>query len=394
MRLLTSYERRSLLRFLGLYLGSVFLLLSIIGWLFFEHNASMLKSAMKFEMLSEAHRIESRITQALIQMPNIDQKRLKKLLKTIQSDRFRVGFYDANHRPIVTQIMGIPDFEKPFYAGRESCFSTIKCPLHQIGIAYIALQDSELKGMLSSLRLKIVGYIALSFLFMSIVGYFLARLFMRPIREKIEALDRFIEETTHELNTPISAILMTIRRLKGIEEKKLRRLQASAQRLSTMYESLSYGLGTQLEERRVQELDLAKICFERCDAMEPVAQSKRVYLRVDLSPCRIRIDPEDLRRLVDNILSNAIKYSDPDSEVLVRLEGCRLSIIDHGIGMSPQERKEIFKRYARINKERGGFGIGLSIVAQICQKYSIDLELESTKGKGSIFRLDFKKICI
>ena len=256
MRLLTSYERRSLLRFLGLYLGSVFLLLSIIGWLFFEHNSSMLKSAMKFEMLSEAHRIESRITQALIQMPNIDQKRLKELLKTIQSDRFRVGFYDAKHRPIFTQIMGIPDFEKPFYAGRESCFSTIKCPLHQIGIAYIALQDSELKGMLSSLRLKIVGYIALSFLFMSIVGYFLARLFMRPIREKIEALDRFIEETTHELNTPISAILMTIRRLKGIEEKKLRRLQASAQRLSTMYESLLYGLGTQLEERRVQELDL------------------------------------------------------------------------------------------------------------------------------------------
>jgi two-component system OmpR family sensor kinase len=392
LRSLTGYERRSLLRFLSLYLGSVFLLLAIIGWLFFEHNASMMKSAMKFEMLSEAHRIESRLTQALMRQPVMDREDLAELLKTIRSDHFKVGFYDADHRPIYSEITGIPGFEKPFYAGKNSCFSTIKCPLGKEGVAYIALQETKLKGMIRALRWKIIGYLVLSFLFMAIVGYFLARLFMRPIREKIEALDRFIEETTHELNTPVSAILMTIRQLKGVEEKKLRRLQASAQRLSTMYDSLSHGLGRELEEKESEVLDLAELCAERCDAMEPVAQSKRIRLEADLEPCRIRINREELRRLVDNILSNAIKYSDPGGEVTVRLRGCRLTVADRGIGMSPEERKEIFKRYTRANKERGGFGIGLSIVAQICREYGIGLELESAKGKGSLFTFDFGKL--
>ena len=392
MTRLSGYEKRSLLRFLSLYLGSVFVLLAIIGWLFFEHNAAMMKSAMKFEMLSEAHRIESRLTQALMQQPVMDREDLIDVLKGIQSRRFKVGYYDADHRPLYSEISGIPGFEKPFYAGKRSCYSMIKCPLGKEGVAYIALQETKLKGMIRALRWKIIGYLVLSFLFMSVVGYFLARLFMRPIREKIEALDRFIEETTHELNTPVSAILMTIRQLKGVEEKKLRRLKASAQRLSTMYDSLAYGLGREVEEARSEALDLAEICAERCDAMEPLAQSKRIAFDIRLEPCRIRMNREELRRLIDNVLSNAIKYSDPGGEVTVTLERCRLSVADRGIGMSPDERREIFKRYTRANKERGGFGIGLSIVAQICRDHGIGLEVESAKGEGSRFVFDFRPL--
>ena len=389
---MTGYEKRSLLRFLTLYLGSVFVLLAIIGWLFFEHNATMMKSAMKFEMLSEAHRIESRLTQALMRRPAMDREELIETLKRIRSDRFKVGFFDAKHRPIYSEITGLPGFQQPFYLGTKDCYSMIACPLGKEGVAYIGLQETELKGMIRSLRWKIIGYLVLSFLFMAAVGYFLARLFLRPIREKIEALDRFIEETTHELNTPISAILMTIQQLKGVEEKKRQRLKASAQRLSTMYDTLAYGLGREVEQRRKESVELAAFTAERIESMEPVARSQRIKIERELRPCRLFINREDLRRLLDNVLSNALKYSDPGSTVTVTLQECRLSVRDEGIGMSPEEIGRIFKRYQRANRERGGFGIGLSIVAQICRDYGIGFDLDSVKGEGTTFRLDFSKL--
>ncbi len=391
---MTGYEKRSLLRFLTLYLGSVFVLLAIIGWLFFEHNATMMKSALKFEMLSESHRIESRLTQELMRRPSMDREDLVETLKKIRSDRFKVGYFDARHRPIYSEISGVPGFQQPFYLGTGSCYSMIECPLKKEGVAYIGLQETELKERLEALRWKIIGYLVLSFLFMSVVGYFLARLFLKPIREKIESLDRFIEETTHELNTPISAILMTIQQLRGVEEKKLQRLKASAQRLSTMYDTLAYGLGREVEQRQKEPVELESFTAERIESMEPVARSRRIGIERGLRPCKIRMNREDLSRLLDNVLSNALKYSDPGSTVTVTLRNCRLSVRDEGIGMSPEEIGRVFKRYQRANRERGGFGIGLSIVAQICRDYGIAFDLDSVKGKGTTFHLDFSKLAI
>ena len=394
MRSMTGYEKRSLLRFLTLYLGSVFVLLAIIGWLFFEHNATMMKSALKFEMLSESHRIESRLTQELMRRSPMDREDLVETLKKIRSDRFKVGYFDARHRPIYSEISGVPGFQQPFYLGTGSCYSMIECPLKKEGVAYIGLQETELKERLEALRWKIIGYLVLSFLFMSVVGYFLARLFLKPIREKIESLDRFIEETTHELNTPISAILMTIQQLRGVEEKKLQRLKASAQRLSTMYDTLAYGLGREVEQRQKEPVELESFTAERIESMEPVARSRRIGIERGLRPCKIRMNREDLSRLLDNVLSNALKYSDPGSTVTVTLRNCRLSVRDEGIGMSPEEIGRVFKRYQRANRERGGFGIGLSIVAQICRDYGIAFDLDSVKGKGTTFHLDFSKLAI
>jgi two-component system OmpR family sensor kinase len=389
---LNHYERRSLLRFLALYLGSVFLLLAIIGWLFFEHNASVMKSAMKFEMLSEAHRIESSLIQILMRRSVETDTQLKELLKGIGSRRFKVGFFDAKHRPIYSEIGRVPMLEHPFYFGTEGCYSMIRCPLKKHGIAYIGLQDTRLEGMIRQLRLKILGYLTLSFLFMALVGWALARLFMRPIREKIEALDRFIEETTHELNTPISAILMTIQQLRGVEEKKLARLKASAKRLSTMYDTLSYGLDRESGPKQSEWIALERFILERMEEMRPLFESRNIVMSCRLEPCRIRMSRENLRRMLDNLLTNAVKYSDPGGRVELRLERCIVVIRDEGIGMDREASERIFKRYERANHERGGFGIGLSIVAQICLDYGIGWELDTAPGKGTEFRFDFSML--
>ena len=225
---------------------------------------------------------------------------------------------------------------------------------------------------------------------MGAVGYFLGRLFLQPVRELIESLDKFISDTTHELNTPISAILMTIQSLKGVEPKKMKRLEASAKRLSVMYSSLTYRLEGQKQSKEL--LDFAKIVEERVEYIKELIESKRLHIEVELEATQIFMKKRSAYRLIDNLLSNAIKYSNIGDTIFISLKDRVLRVKDTGIGIDKKVQKDIFKRYSRANDERGGFGIGLNIVLSICRKYKIKLSLASQKGEGSMFILTFPEL--
>jgi two-component system OmpR family sensor kinase len=134
---------------------------------------------------------------------------------------------------------------------------------------------------------------------MGVVGYFLGRLFLRPVREQIESLDQFISDTTHELNTPISAILMTIQSLKGVEEKKLKRLEASAKRLSVMYSSLTYRLEGKRQAKKV--LNFENIIAERVEYVKELIDSKRLSITLELEPTKVFMNERSAYRLIDNL---------------------------------------------------------------------------------------------
>ena len=381
---LTSYEKGSLYRFLGLYLGSVFVLLATIGYLFYHNNADMMITAIKYEMFYQERILETQLKSLTPEETNASH-----VLSQLQPERFKVAYFDENGQPLYNTIGTVPDLTTKFYSSAHRCYSTLTLPSSDSGVGTIVLMETELKTRLRELRWKIILYLIGLFLFMGIVGYFLTHLFLRPIHDKIATLDRFIEDTTHELNTPISAILMTLQGLEGIDPKKHDRLRISAQRLSTMYDTLSYSLTQQDTAPPVQPLDLHALLTERIETMRLLAQSKQITFKTDLYPCTVMLPPEAARRLIDNLLSNAIKYNKPAGSITVTLRDYRLEICDTGIGINPAIRDDIFRRYQRANKEEGGFGIGLSIVTHLCRQFDIGLTLESTPGVGSCFALDF-----
>ncbi len=182
---------------------------------------------------------------------------------------------------------------------------------------------------------------------------------------------------------------MTIQSLKGIDEKKKKRLEASAKRLHVMYSSLTYRLEGQ--EEKIELLPFDKIVEERVGYIKELIDSKRLHLTMELEPMLVRISRSSAERLVDNLLSNAVKYCDIGDEIRVTLKGREFRVKDTGIGIDAHMQEDIFKRYKRANSERGGFGIGLNIVLSICKKYKIKLNLESEKGVGSTFILIFPK---
>ena len=368
-------------------MGSILILLSVIGYLFYQHSASVIINKIKFEMLYNTRIIETRLIK-IEQTADGNVKITKNVIHQIQPVDYKIGIFDKNLKPIYSEIGKKFDTNKQFYSCDSDCFSVIKRTNKSKKIGYIVLKNESLAKHLRQLKIKIFTVLGVTFIIAAIIGFFLSKLFLRPVREKIETLDKFIEDTTHELNTPISAILMTIQSLKGVDEKKLNRLKASAARLSTMYESLSYSLSKDIEQTS-EEFDLKELIKSRVEFLKILADSKRVTFKCELKSLKIKAVKEDFKKLIDNLLTNAIKYNDIGGVIDITLDNNILKICDSGIGISKDEVKDIFKRYSRINKERGGFGIGLSIVYEICQKYDINIKVKQNKPKGSCFILEF-----
>ncbi len=351
-----------------------------------------MKSAMKFEMMYQARNLSSEIAMKAMKL---DEEGIKsfdaiKFLKKLDHCRFQVGYYDENKNPMFTEIEKVKRFDTDFFVKDAKCYTVTEDKSVHLGVRYIVLKEGELTDALQALRLRIIGYLVLSFILMGVVGYFLGRLFLKPVREQIESLDKFISDTTHELNTPISAILMTIQSLKNVETKKMKRLEASAKRLSTMYGSLTYRLEGGVEPST--DLCLANIVQERAEFIKELIESKKLKINLHLEPTKIHMPKSSVHRLIDNLISNAIKYSDVGDAITVTLKNNVLEVKDTGIGIDEKMQADIFRRYYRANDERGGFGIGLNIVLSICKKYKIKLGLESEKGVGSTFKLTFPKV--
>ncbi|MDD3475776.1 MAG: HAMP domain-containing sensor histidine kinase, partial [Sulfurimonas sp.] len=222
-----------------------------------------------------------------------------------------------------------------------------------------------------------------------ITSYFLVRAVLKPLRDNLRLLDNFIKETTHELNTPITTIMANIETLqsKDCDEKsmkKLQRIKSASATISNLYEDLVYILLNHQVSSQNKELNLSQILQERVSYFSFMANAKRLTLNVDIDEgVTFYADKKKIEKLIDNILSNAIKYTNKATTITIRLTPSYLLISDEGNGMSQKEIGMIFQRYKRFDKTQGGFGIGYSIIKSIVDEYYIDIDIKSELQKGT-----------
>ncbi len=115
---------------------------------------------------------------------------------------------------------------------------------------------------------------------------------------------------------------------------------------------------------------------------------KEIIIHAMLEDCgSVYMNDKQLQRVVDNNISNAIKYSYENSSIEIALymkaQKCHMSFRDYGMGIKQTDK--IFSRYYREDTSKGGFGIGLNIVKSIIKKENIELKIESQPQKGSLF---------
>ncbi len=265
----------------------------------------------------------------------------------------------------------------------------------ELSHADIFLVGKDINGEILSLQISTTLKALFFFFALLFVAFYLAKLSLRPLYEKIDTLNRFIKDSTHEINTPLSVISMSIETadLDNLNERNLKRfnnISLAAKSLNNIYDALVH-LSFNINKPGKKELiDLNLLISQRIDYFSPFFAKRGLKIDANLKPSFINADLEDMSKILDNLLSNAAKYAEPDSEVSIILEPNFFSISNLGLGISKEQQLQIFDRYTRFNDNQGGFGIGLSLVKSCCIKNGIKVKCQSDLGKETTFSLSWK----
>jgi two-component system OmpR family sensor kinase len=286
------------------------------------------------------------------------------------------------------------DVKKSFYDKNGSLYYVDKIDLAHLKAKFIAVKGSDIEIELQSVREHLYMILTIALASIIILAYFLTKMFLRPIRNYISKIDDFIKDTTHELNTPIAAITMTIETMdkSHLDPKLLRkimRIDIAAKTISNLYQDLSFVALYGKSPNKNEIVDLEEFLYDRIDYFAPLAEVKNISFVTDLQNYKLTIDRNKLRILVDNLISNAIKYNSKNGHIKIELRDGFLAIEDEGAGIEPDKLRDIFARYARFNDSSGGFGLGLNIVKMICDEYDIKISVKSELGHGSRFELSW-----
>lgn len=208
----------------------------------------------------------------------------------------------------------------------------------------------------------------------------------------------FSANVTHELKTPLQSIIGSAELLEtGLvkEEDKLKfigTIRKEAARLVTLINDIIRL--SQLDEKTevaLEEIEIKEVADEVADVLASSANKKNVSFNIEGEPCTVLGVRRYIYEIIYNLCDNAIQYNVDGGKVTVKLskeaERVKISVIDTGIGISPEHQRRIFERFYRVDKSRsketGGTGLGLSIVKHAVQFHNGNVTLKSEVGKGT-----------
>lgn len=261
----------------------------------------------------------------------------------------------------------------------------------QKGYLYTFIEGENVSHDLLLIRLQVLLSALASFALIALVSRFLVKITLKPLESKITMLNSFIKDFTHEINTPLSVILLSIEQLEkqqNIDTTKFARMKLAAKTLSQTYSDLIFLTFPDTISNEEERIVMKEAIKERLEYFRLFFERKQIALSVDLQgDSTILASKSKINKMLDNLISNAIKYNKKGGFVSVNLKGRALSIKDSGYGIDEKNLTKIFERYARFNSDQGGFGIGLSLVKSICKEYHIEISCHSKLGEGSEFVL-------
>jgi two-component system OmpR family sensor kinase len=260
---------------------------------------------------------------------------------------------------------------------------------YYLGARYTVLEIPAPTDWAKKVYQKLFLYGSVIFLVLVAIGYFLLLLLLQPMRQAISLLDRFIKDTTHELNTPVNAILSNIEMIEcetldASLAKKIKRITIASKTISNLYDDLTYLVLSHRTHSQNEVVDLKALVEERMEYFHLLMESKKITQSLVLQEnVTLFCDKKKITKIIDNILSNAIKYNIIGGSITVSLIPQSLSIEDTGIGIEESKLHRVFERYTRFDTTVGGFGIGLSIVSLIAKEYGLHVMLDSALKKGT-----------
>jgi two-component system, OmpR family, sensor histidine kinase CiaH len=236
-------------------------------------------------------------------------------------------------------------------------------------------------------------------------AYFLAGKTLHPLEHAVNEQKRFIADASHELKTPLTSMQTEIevalrdKKLGSKDAKTL--LESNLEEVDKMKELTNYLLSLSKYENTQASLSMSKVNVQEVIAHSvkkiiPVVKQKNITLKEIIEPFSVHGNFTSLEELLIILLDNAIKYSPSQSAIILQSKKTRrygiLEIIDKGIGIKSGDIPHIFNRFYRADTSRTkqkteGYGLGLSIAKSIVELHNGKIEVDSSPGKGSNFRV-------
>ena len=209
----------------------------------------------------------------------------------------------------------------------------------------------------------------------------------------VKAQDSFIKHSIHEINTPLAVIMthIDIRKMKFGEDKYLSKIEAASKMIANIYDDLSYMVKKDRFTYEKEWISFSLFLENRIDFFEEIAEGNTHKIISKIEPdINIYMSDIELQRIVDNNLSNAIKYANKNTEISVKLYEESRGIILEFMTHSKQivDTKRIFEPFHQEVDIQGGFGLGLEIVHSICKKENIEVEVTSN-SQITVFKYTF-----
>lgn len=283
------------------------------------------------------------------------------------------------------------------------------------GLQTVILEDPFLTQILkqkaSVAKIELINELVLLNLIVLILGallsYYLAKKTLRPIEEALNAQSQFISDASHELKTPLTALLTmneVALRKRTMGSKEVNNLIVQNIEEITKLRDLSVAL-LDLASQNKSRLELKKILLQDivCEAVNQVivlAQEKNIKLKDEVGNSKIYANYDATIRILIILLENAIKYSSSGKNVVIRSEtkGSQvyLRVKDRGAGIDDIDKDKIFTRFYRADDSRSkikadGYGLGLAIAKDLADRQGIQINVDSKKGEGSTFSIRFKQ---
>jgi two-component system, OmpR family, sensor histidine kinase VicK len=223
------------------------------------------------------------------------------------------------------------------------------------------------------------------------------------LRQLEQTKEDYVRAVSHDLRNPLTAILGHAQLLKrslektGVTGREIRATEsivANSQRMNAMLQDLSEAARLEAGQLRLERvpIDLPAFAAGSEERLASPADAGRIEVVAQEGLPAVSADPASLERILGNLISNALKYSEPESKitVAVSLEGdhVRVSVSDSGPGIPPEDLPGLFTRYYRTKEarsRRGGLGLGLYISKGLVEAHGGRIWVVSESGKGSTF---------